>query len=106
NLLTCTKELVDVQLVKEETAERFSFRHALTREAVYSALLAGERRMLHRTLAETIEQEAPPTTVLDSKVEELAYHFHAGEIWSKAAEYGQRAGERANHLLAPRAAIE
>ncbi|HEY7419946.1 MAG TPA: AAA family ATPase, partial [Ktedonobacteraceae bacterium] len=87
-LLTCMKELVDVQLVKEETAERFSFRHALTRQAVYSALLAGERRMFHRTLAETIEHDASSTAVLDSRVDDLAYHFYEGGVWSKAAEYG------------------
>lgn len=106
NLLTCMKELVDVQLVKEETAESFSFRHALTRQAVYSALLAGERRVFHRTLAETLEQDASPSSVLDSKVEDLAYHYYEGGVWSKAVEYGQRAGERAHLLLAPRAAIE
>jgi DNA-binding CsgD family transcriptional regulator len=106
NLLACMKELVEVHLVKEETAERFSFRHALTRQAVYSALLAGERRVLHRTLAETIEREASSSAVLDSKVEDLSYHYYEGEVWSKAVEYGQRAGERAQLLLAPRAAIE
>ena len=105
-LLTAMKELVAVQLVKEETADRFSFRHALTRQAVYSALLAAERRLFHRTLAETIEQDASPTSVLDSRVEDLAYHFYEGEVWSRAVEYGQRAGERAHILFAPRAAIE
>jgi DNA-binding CsgD family transcriptional regulator len=106
SLLTCMRELVDVQLVKEETADRFAFRHALTRQAVYSGLLAGERRMFHRTLAETIEQHALPLSVLDSGIEDLAYHFYAGEVWTKSVEYGQRAGERAHLLLAPRAAIE
>ncbi len=106
SLLTCMKELVEVQLVKEETAERFSFRHALTRQAVYSALLSAERRVFHRTLAETIEQDASSSSVLDSKVEDLAYHYYEGEVWSKAVEYGQLAGERAHLLLAPRAAIE
>jgi DNA-binding CsgD family transcriptional regulator len=106
DLLTCMKELVEVQLVKEETAERFSFRHALTREAVYSTLLAGERRVFHRTLAETIEQNASLPSALDSRVEDLAYHYYEGGVWSKAVEYGQRVGERAHLLLAPRAAIE
>jgi DNA-binding CsgD family transcriptional regulator len=100
------KELVAVQLVKEETADRFSFRHALTREAVSSGLLAGERRVFHRMLAETIEQDASLTSVLDAKVEDLAYHYYEGGVWSKAVEYGQRAAERAQLLLAPRAAIE
>jgi DNA-binding CsgD family transcriptional regulator/tetratricopeptide (TPR) repeat protein len=105
-LLTSMKELVEAQLVKEETAERFSFRHALTREAVSSGLLAGERRVFHRTLAETIERDASLTAALDTNVEDLAYHYYEGGVWSKAVEYAQRAAERAHLLLAPRAAIE
>src|SRR6266567_5271564 len=56
HMLVLMKELVAAQLVTEEAADQFSFRHALTRQAVYSELLAGERRMLHRSIAETIEQ--------------------------------------------------
>ena len=33
-LLSLMKELVAAQLVVEETADRFAFRHALTRQAV------------------------------------------------------------------------
>src|SRR5579859_1940806 len=105
-LLALMKELVAAQLVMEEAADQFSFRHALTRQAVYSELLTGERRALHRTIAETIEQHAFPSSVLDAQLVDLAYHFFEGEVWSKAAEYGQRAGERALILYAPRAAIE
>jgi DNA-binding CsgD family transcriptional regulator len=106
HLLICMKELVAAQLVREETADQFSFRHALTREAVYAELLAGERRALHRTVAETIEQHISPTSMLDAQLVDLAYHFYEAGVWSKAAEYGQRAGERALILYAPRAAVE
>src|SRR5712692_5479301 len=106
HMLVLMKELVAAQFVVEEAADQFSFRHALTRQAVYSELLAGERRTLHRTIAETIEQCALPSSILDAQLVDLAYHFYEGEVWSKAAEYGQRAGERALILYAPRAAIE
>ena len=106
HILVLMKELVAAQLVSEEAADQFSFRHALTRQAVYSELLAGERRMLHRSIAETIEQRALPSSILDAHQVDLAYHFYEGEVWPKAAEYGQRAGERALILYAPRAAIE
>ena len=106
HLLTLMKELVAAQLVMEETADRFSFRHALTRQAIYSELLAGERRALHRTIAEVIEQHALTSSILDAQLVDLAYHFYEGEVWSKAVEYGQRAGERTLHLYALRAAVE
>ncbi len=105
-LLALMKELVAAQLVMEEAADQFSFRHALTRQAVYSELLTGERRTLHRTIAETIEQRAFSSSILDAQLVDLAHHFYEGEVWSKAVEYGQRAGERTLHLYAPRAAIE
>ncbi len=106
HLLMLMKELVAAQLVTEEAVDQFSFRHALTRQAVYAELLAGERRALHRTIAETIERRTRPSSVLDAQLVDLAYHFSEGGVWAKAAEYGQRAGERALILYAPRSAIE
>jgi predicted ATPase/DNA-binding CsgD family transcriptional regulator len=105
-LLTCMKELISAQLVTEEVAGRFSFRHALTREAVYAELLASERQGMHRALAEAIERHASSAAILDAELVDLAYHFYEGGVWSKAAEYGQRAGERALALYAPRAAVD
>jgi DNA-binding CsgD family transcriptional regulator len=82
HMLVLMKELVAAQFVTEEAADQFSFRHALTRQAVYSELLAGERRALHRTIAETIEQRALPSSILDAQLVDLAYHFYEGEVWS------------------------
>jgi DNA-binding NarL/FixJ family response regulator/Tfp pilus assembly protein PilF len=75
-------------------------------QAVYAELLAGERRALHRRIAETIEQCVSPTSILDAQLVDLASHFYEAGVWSKAAGYGQRAGERALILYAPRAAVE
>ena len=44
DLLAMIRELIVAQLVVEESAERFTFRHALTQHAVYAGLLARERR--------------------------------------------------------------
>ena len=103
-LLRLMKELIAAQLVVEESEEQFAFRHALTREAVYSQLLLRERKALHRTIAETIEELFAPT--LDAHLTELASHFYEAGIWDRALSYAQRAGERALALYAPRAAID
>ena len=50
------KELVAAQLVIEAAPATFASRHPLTRDAVYSDLLPGERQALHRHLVETLEQ--------------------------------------------------
>src|SRR5436305_5777162 len=102
-LLLIMKELVSAQLVVEESADQFAFRHALTRQAIYSQLLTRERRMLHRTIAETMEQQSPVTP--DLHLEDLAYHFYQARDWQKAVDYAQRAGEKALGLYAHRAAI-
>jgi len=104
-LLVLIKELIAAQLVIEESAERFAFRHALTRQAIYANLLARERKTLHRIIAETIEQ-LHGSSLQDVHVAALAYHFYKAGIWIKAVAYGQRAGEKALALYAPRSAVE
>lgn len=103
-LLGLLKELIAAQLLVEETDERFAFRHALTRQAVYAELLARERRLLHRTVAETLERRA--AEVPDAALADLAYHYFAAGDWEKAANYARRVGERALALFAPGAAVE
>ena len=103
-LLLCLKEVVAAQLVVEASADQFAFRHALTRQAIYNQLLARERRLLHRTIAEMLEHLFSGT--LELHLEDLASHFYQANVWEKAVDYAQRAGEKALHLYAHRAAID
>src|SRR5712692_5877889 len=103
-LLLVMKELVSAQLVVEESTEQFAFRHALTRQVIYTHLLARERTKLHRMIAETMEQLPP--AALDAHVEDLANHFYQAKVWQKAVDYAQRAGEKALRLYSHRAAID
>jgi DNA-binding CsgD family transcriptional regulator len=113
-LLEWIKELVAGRLVVEVSAEQFAFRHALTQQIVYSGLLARERQALHQALAEAIEQLADAVPAQDASgaaarreahLEDLAYHYYAAGRWELALAYGQRAGEKAQRLYAPQAAI-
>ena len=103
-LIRLVKELIAAQLVVEEAEDIFAFRHALTRQAVYSDLLARERRALHRLIAETLERIYKDT--LHVHPGDLAHHFYAAGEWEKVLEYARRAGEQAQALYAPHAAIE
>lgn len=98
------KDLVAAQLVAEESADRFVFRHALVREAIYSGLLRRERQTLHRTIADTLERLDGEAG--DARVADLARHTFAAGDWPRALRYGRLAGERAAALYAPRAVIE
>jgi DNA-binding CsgD family transcriptional regulator len=102
-LLALVKELIGAQLVVEETGERFAFRHALTREAIYADLLVRERVALHRAVAAALERAH--AGALDGVVEALAYHaWEAGE-WTRAADFATRAARHAMALSAPREAV-
>jgi predicted ATPase len=104
DLLCQIKELIAAQLVVEESAERFAFRHALTRQAIYVQLLARERQALHRTIADTLQRLYAATP--DSHLGELAYHSYEAGAWDQALDYSYRVGRQAHALYAPRAAIE
>ncbi|MGH2494891.1 MAG: helix-turn-helix transcriptional regulator [Ktedonobacteraceae bacterium] len=104
HLLLLIKEMIAAQLVVEESAEQFAFRHALTRQAIYADLLVRERKALHRRIADTMERLYTPT--LEAHLADLAYHFYEAGAWEKALAYGQWAGEQAERLYAPHTAIE
>lgn len=111
-LLAALRELVQAQLVVEASDEQFSFRHALTRQALYGELLRRERITHHRAVlaaAETLyggtsDAQIVDPHLVDAHLDELAYHAHAAEEWVRALTYAERAGQRAARLFAPRAA--
>ncbi|QIM19170.1 AAA family ATPase [Leucobacter coleopterorum] len=74
------RDAIAAGVITIDETDRYSFRHALLREAVRSELLPGERTRLHRVLAGILQRTAeaggqqPP-------LPELAYH------WEQAKEY-------------------
>jgi class 3 adenylate cyclase/tetratricopeptide (TPR) repeat protein len=93
-------------LVTERTSSmsgmrEFGFKHALTRDVAYASVPRGERRTLHRQVAEWIQEVAPDRGL---EVAELAAHHYAealgyGEndpaLRQRAAEVFLTAGEGA-----------
>jgi DNA-binding CsgD family transcriptional regulator/tetratricopeptide (TPR) repeat protein len=103
DLLAMLKELIAAQLVVEETADHFAFRHTLTREAIYTTLLLRERQALHRRVGEAIERMY--ATSIHLYAADLSYHYYTGSVWQKALEYSQKAGEQARRLYSQREAV-
>ncbi|MEO7912893.1 MAG: AAA family ATPase [Roseiflexaceae bacterium] len=102
DLVRLIKELIGAQLVIEESADQYAFRHALTRQTLYANLLARERQALHLTIAETLEQmRAAPT----ERLADLAYHYDAAGAWEQALRYAEQAGLHAQASFAPQAAV-
>jgi DNA-binding CsgD family transcriptional regulator len=103
DLLQALKELIRVNLVVQESGDQFTFKHALTHDAVYSMLMLRESKALHQTIGEALEHSVG--TRPDAPAAQLAYHFYQAGVWQKALEYSQRAGEHAQALYAPREAV-
>jgi len=77
-LQAALRETVSEQVMVTDGDERFCFRHALLREALYDDLLPGERGELHLALARALEQSPPPST--DGELERattIASHYAA-----------------------------
>ncbi len=64
-------------LVVDHTGRGYTFRHALTRDAVYEDMLPGERGALHASYGETLTRE--PSLAWDDAAlpAALAYHWYA-----------------------------
>jgi eukaryotic-like serine/threonine-protein kinase len=94
-------QAVSLELVHEArgAAGRYSFRHALIREALYDALPAAKRRRLHRVVAEAIRGLGATR----EPYAEIAYHYcqsaSPGDADS-AIEYSRQAARTAEKQLA------
>ncbi len=71
----------------------YLFRHALIQDAAYESLLKSDRRVLHRAVAETLEQLYPDQH--DELAAVLALHFAAAQDQPKAIAYYRRAAQHA-----------
>lgn len=87
----------DLQLIVEEEGEdddRFAFRHALTREAIYAEMLRAEARIVHGRLAALLA--ASPSV----DPAEIAEHAWRARDAQSAAYWNERAGDEAAALYA------
>ncbi len=105
DLLDGLRSAVSSQLLVVEADARggdvYAFRHALLQEAAYEELLPGERRRLHRAVAEAIAGQDPGAGVSAAwHWSELAFHWSAARDELRAFEASVRAGEAAERNFA------
>jgi class 3 adenylate cyclase/tetratricopeptide (TPR) repeat protein len=82
---------------------RYRFKHVLIQEALYRTILGAERTRLHRTIAESLEQDEEGS---HEDVLALARHWFAAGVPDKAASYYRRGAELALRVFANEEAIE
>jgi class 3 adenylate cyclase/tetratricopeptide (TPR) repeat protein len=83
---------------------RFSFSHALVREALYEELGVTQRVRLHQRIAEVIEEICGDDR--EAHLEELAHHFLEAQQLERAIDYSSKAAHRAASLMAYEEAAE
>ncbi|MBI2761998.1 MAG: AAA family ATPase [Chloroflexi bacterium] len=99
-------ELKALELVYETTYHpelAYMFKHALTHDAAYGTLLSERRKALHRLVAQAIEELYADR--LPEQYETLAHHYERAEVWDKALEYLELAGDKAAAIYANRDAL-
>ncbi|MEO5822248.1 MAG: AAA family ATPase, partial [Vicinamibacteraceae bacterium] len=72
---------------------RYSFKHALVRDAAYDSLLRRERQQIHLRIAAAMEDGREAGDAALS--EEVAFHYSAGEKFQPAFEHWLAAGQLA-----------
>jgi len=95
-LLTHLSALKDSELLYERgiyPQTSYIFRHALTREVVYDAILARKKKELHAQIGTGIEDLYKENLAEYYGV--LAEHFFISENYGQAAEYSRMAGRKA-----------
>jgi class 3 adenylate cyclase/tetratricopeptide (TPR) repeat protein len=81
----------------------YSFKHALTTEVAYGALLHERRTTLHGLIVKALEEMTE--SIPHDHLEKLAHHAFQGELWDKAVHYSKEAGSKAMGRSAYREAV-
>jgi predicted ATPase/class 3 adenylate cyclase len=83
---------------KSDSPRTVVFKHALTQEVTYSALLKRDRKQMHAQVGAALEDLFP--TRLDAWVDQLALHYLRAEVWDRAWKYNIAAGKKAQEGFA------
>ncbi|GGZ96671.1 ATP-binding protein [Streptomyces echinoruber] len=91
------REAVEHRLLVPGDDGAYAFRHALTREAVYTDLLPGERSRLHGAFARLLQERGPA----GESAAERAHHYRESHDPARALAASLEAADHARLLGAP-----
>ena len=103
-LLHALESLVKRRLLREDAeGGYYDFSHDKVREVAYREIGGARRMLLHRAVAETLEQRAEGE--LHERDALLAEHYQRGHVWAKAVHHMVLAAERSQKMFAMRDAL-
>ncbi len=95
DVLSLLHDLAGYDLIyATETPGRFRYKHGLTRDIAYDSVRLSERHRIHRAVAEAIYARHAATGLAEH-LETLAYHYAGATEHELAAEYAEKAGDKA-----------
>jgi class 3 adenylate cyclase/tetratricopeptide (TPR) repeat protein len=97
-LSSSLRQLLDASIIRQrsdanEPDTEYIFKHILTQEAAYQTLLAQQRKVYHREVADALARlywERGEAFIGASLV---ATHYEKAEVWPRALRYLERAGD-------------
>jgi predicted ATPase len=92
------------QVIGEFTLSQYRFTHALFQQFLYNDLSPGERRLLHKEIAQVLEELY--TGNLEQVGVQLAYHYSQANEGEKAVHYLLLVGDQARNIYANQEAID
>jgi ABC-type oligopeptide transport system substrate-binding subunit len=92
------------QAIGEHTLSQYRFTHALFQQFLYNDLSPGERRLLHKEIAQVLEELYAGN--LDEIYLQLAYHYSQANEGEKAIHYLLLVGDQARNIYAHQEAID
>lgn len=103
-LLDAVEALVKRRLLREEPEGGvYDFSHDKLREVLYHDIGGARRKLLHQSVAETLERLGEDAT--HERDAQLAEHYERAHVWSKALHYLVLAAEHSQTLFAMRDAL-
>ncbi len=96
-------ELWQRRIVREHGIEAYDFSHDKLREVAYHSMSAAHRRLLHRRIAQALEELQAEE--LDPVSHQLAAHYEKAGLPEKAASYYLRAANVARQVYANEEAL-
>ncbi len=103
-LLHALESLVKRRMLREDVeGSYYDFSHDKVREVAYREIGGARRMLLHRAVAEMLEQRAEGEP--HERDARLAEHYQRGHVWNKAVHHMVLAAERSQKLFAMRDAL-
>lgn len=105
-VLARLRELFTRQIFEPVGQDYYRFVHDKLRELAYARIPEDERRRLHHVAATAIEQRYAGSERFPLYYRALGHHLKQAQVWPRAIEYLERAGEQALHDFSNREAVD